>query len=468
MAFDVGQVNEFYDPNSKADPVILVAAKAINLPRNKGAFYQAMSAPQMSITQKEFEVRSRSKTIRDGKIGSTPWDADDTAGLSVDAESVKGITVGSQLKIGNEVVIVSAVSRAAGTIDVFGRGFGGTTAAAHDAGSAFLVIGYAGRDVDLKKVDSQHEQTIIYKNGVQTIFHAIDWTKHGTLTRKGITPAQAQLIIYQEEMYKVAEDLARMALYGVKHIPANYNDPFGSAGLFSQLLDNVNGSRPILTYDLEGGDLTEDKLKAILDEVMPTGNPDTIWCSGKLKKVFDAFIKSDTSHIITVERGERTAGTGIDYYEYNGARLHIRVDADFPDDKFVIVNMSKCRKGWLENDTLITKDEPALSSREFRKSIQGSIGFIIEDVGYEHIIVTNVGGGKTERVYKTYETNPAAQSTGSGKEAEKVSADPEAASADNIGQVIIVETGWSNGTNIATATAGEVYMSNGTAWVKLS
>ena len=127
MAFEVGQVCEFYDVNSKADPVILVAAKAINLPRNKGAFYQAMSAPQMSITQKEFEIRSRSKTVRDGKIGSTPWDASATAGLSVDAESVKGITVGSQLKIGNEVVIVSAVSRAAGTIDVFGRGFGGTT-----------------------------------------------------------------------------------------------------------------------------------------------------------------------------------------------------------------------------------------------------------------------------------------------------------------------------------------------------
>ena len=27
MAFDVGQVNEFYDPNSKADPVILVAQR---------------------------------------------------------------------------------------------------------------------------------------------------------------------------------------------------------------------------------------------------------------------------------------------------------------------------------------------------------------------------------------------------------------------------------------------------------
>lgn len=468
MAFYVGQINEFTDPNSKADPVILVAAKAVTLPRNKGAFYQAMSAPQLSITQKEFEIRSRSKTIRDGRIGSTKWDSSATSGLSVDAESVKGITIGSQLKIGNEVVIVSAVSRSAGTIDVFSRGFGGTTAAEHEAGSAFVVIGYAGRDVDLKKVDSQHEQTIIYRNGVQTIFHVIDWTKHGTLVRKGLDPAQAQLIVYQEEMFKVAEDLARMAIFGVKHIPANENDPFGSAGLFSQLLDSVNGNRPTLEYDLDGGDLTEDKLKAILDEVMRTGNPDTIWCSQNLKRVFDAFIKSDTSHVITVERGERTAGTGIDFYEYNGMRLHIRVDADFPDDKFVIVNMAKCRKGWLESDPLTTKDEPSPSSREYRKSIQGSVGFIIEDVGYEHIIVTNVGGGATERVYKTFETNPAAQSTGSGKEAEKVSADPEAASADNIGQVIIVETGWSGGTNIETATAGEVYMSNGTAWVKLS
>ena len=69
MAFYVGQINEFTDPNSKADPVILVAAKAVTLPRNKGAFYQAMSAPQLSITQKEFEIRSRSKTIRAASCG---------------------------------------------------------------------------------------------------------------------------------------------------------------------------------------------------------------------------------------------------------------------------------------------------------------------------------------------------------------------------------------------------------------
>ena len=83
MAWEVGQVNEFSDVNSKMDPVILTAAKAVKLPRNKGAFYQAMAAPQLAITQKEFEVRSRSKTVRDGKIGSA-WDNSTTASLSVD------------------------------------------------------------------------------------------------------------------------------------------------------------------------------------------------------------------------------------------------------------------------------------------------------------------------------------------------------------------------------------------------
>ena len=473
MAWEVGQVNEFSDVNSKMDPVILTAAKAVKLPRNKGAFYQAMAAPQLAITQKEFEVRSRSKTVRDGKIGSA-WDNSTTASLSVDSESVKGITIGSQLKIGDEIVVVSAVSRANNTIDVFSRGYGGTTAAAHDAASKFVVIGYAGRDVDLKKVDSQHEHTIIYRNAVQTIFHAIDWTKHGTLVRKGLDPAQAQLIVYQEEMFKVAEDLARMSLFGTKNIPVAYNEPYGSAGAFEQLTDTVSGNRPTLVYDMDGGDLTEDKFKAILDEVMRTGNPDTAWMSSKIKRIFDAFIKADTSHVITVDRGERVAGTGIDFYEYNGARIQLRVDADMPDDKLIVCNQSLIKKGWLIDDMLTTKDEPDSSSREHRKSIQGSIGFVIEDVGYEHLLVKNIGGGATERVYKTHLTGategvipPATQTVINTNEAQEVTADPAAASADNVGQVLIIKTGWTEGTNIATAVAGEVWMSNGSDWVKL-
>lgn len=49
-----------------------------------------------------------------------------------------------------------------------------------------------------------------------------------------------------------------------------------------------------------------------------------------------------------------------------------------------------------------------------------------------------------------------------------VSADPEAAASGNRGSVVIVGgSGWSGGSAISSGTAGEIYMSNGSAWVKL-
>jgi len=62
MAFTLGQTTEFDDPNTILTPEVLVTAKAINLPTNKGVFYQAMSAPARAIVQKEFELYTRTST----------------------------------------------------------------------------------------------------------------------------------------------------------------------------------------------------------------------------------------------------------------------------------------------------------------------------------------------------------------------------------------------------------------------
>jgi len=56
MAFTLGSINEFTDANTILTPEVLVAAKAILLPTNKGVLYQAMKAPQRSIIQKEFDI----------------------------------------------------------------------------------------------------------------------------------------------------------------------------------------------------------------------------------------------------------------------------------------------------------------------------------------------------------------------------------------------------------------------------
>ena len=46
-------------------------------------------------------------------------------------------------------------------------------------------------------------------------------------------------------------------------------------------------------------------------------------------------------------------------------------------------------------------------------------------------------------------------------------ADPAPAKDVAIGTMLVVKTGWANGTSIATAAAGEVYICNGANWIKL-
>ena len=49
----------------------------------------------------------------------------------------------------------------------------------------------------------------------------------------------------------------------------------------------------------------------------------------------------------------------------------------------------------------------------------------------------------------------------------KVEADPETAAKYPAGTILIVTASWSGGTNITEAAAGDVYLNNGTKWVKL-
>lgn len=49
----------------------------------------------------------------------------------------------------------------------------------------------------------------------------------------------------------------------------------------------------------------------------------------------------------------------------------------------------------------------------------------------------------------------------------RTASDPEAASAANCGTILVL-TGSVSGTNIASGSSGDVFMSNGTSWVKLN
>lgn len=407
MAFNFGQFNEFSDPVAVNNPVIFAVAKAINLGPWTGAFYQACAAPSVTIDSKEFEIYNRSETSRDGAIGvavsgGTAWDADDTTDLPMSENACKALTVGHVLQVGDEVVVVKSVNRTAKTIDVLSRGDAGTTAATHLDNATYKVIGFAGRDEDLKNVEAVNETTAKYTNYVQTVFEAIDWTKHAELLSKGLSEQEASMMLVREAEIRVAKLLATMAINGRKFKQTSATTRWMSAGLLQQLQDNNGGTRPVLTYNASG-DLTEAKLLAALKQVFAAGgSPDTIWVNPTVKDYINTFNMANSSLAISTIKADHTAGGQyISAVDFEGAILKVRVDNDLSSGVAAIVTQANCKKGWLKDDGLKLVDEPTLSSREKRKSIQGSLGFAIEGVGHDHLLITGITGGPTERVYKT-------------------------------------------------------------------
>lgn len=401
MPFEFGQFNEFSDSVAANDPVIFAIAKSMTLGRNTGTFYQAMNAVDVTLDSKQYDIYGRSKTSRNGVIGASNWDNDDTTGLSMSAAAVKGLTVGHVLEIGSERVIVKSVNRTNNTIDVLARGAAGTTAAAHTAGAAYKVVGFAGSDTDLKNVESVNEITNVFQNFIQTVFETFDWTQHADLVAKGLSETQASIRLAREAEIRVAEMLATMAINGKKEKQTSATTRYMAAGLLQQLTDTASSTREVLTYNASGV-LTEAKLMAALKQVFENGAPDTIWCSPTVKTYINNLNIANSALALNANKNDHTGGGNyITHIDYEGAILAVRVDRDMPDANLAIVTQSSIKKGWLKDDGLRMCDEPTKSSREKRKSFQGSIGFMVEGVGQDHILVTGITGGPTERVFKT-------------------------------------------------------------------
>jgi hypothetical protein len=388
MAFNFGQVNDFSDSNSLLPPVILALGKAIPMPRFKGAVFQAARPPMISIKTKEIDIYSRSKTARSGVIGTAAagdWGGTSAvAALPIPAASIAGLQIGMVIQVDSEVVVLSAVDKAANTVGVFARGAGGTTAAVHASSAAFTVLGTAIRDVDLKNVTAIQESTLKYVNYVQLVAELLDWTKGAELQRQGLSEANVIAVLQQEAAIRVAEILSVMAVRGVKQLGTG-SIPYMSAGLLAQLEDTSGSTRPILRANASSVALSETILKGALDTVFLTGNPDTIVCNLTNANKFTGFVGAGKDVTVVTGRDDNGAGRWVDHYDYNGVRLGILVDADMPTDRVAVVTLNDIQVGWLDGDALRTVSEPTQSSREKRESIQGSVGFAVENVGYDHI-----------------------------------------------------------------------------------
>jgi len=384
MAFIVGQVTEFDDSVTINNEDILALAAAVPLAANQGQFWNLLSAPSLALTGKAFEVYGRGLTALTGVVGNgsgTGWaDGTATTSLPVPATSIAKIVIGSVLKIESEIVVVSAINRSTNVISVYARGEGSTSGASHADTTPFQIIGHAGSDTSLKDTESLSENSHVYVNYAQTVFELIDYTwGEQRLKRKGLSTDPLN-ILRQEAMNRAAAKLAAACLQGVK-VLGTASRPYLTAGLFDQLEDTAGATRSVNRYNASSAAFTETILKASLDQAFQYGNPNTLVMRQGYKNIMNSF---NNAFIITPKEN-KIGGYSIGKYEYEGKLLDIVVDQDCPNGKIGVVTKELCKKSWLQDDMLRFVEEPKASSREMKESLQGSVGIVVEGVGYDHL-----------------------------------------------------------------------------------
>ncbi len=386
---DLGLHPTLDDSQSIAYPEILAIAETINplMSSDFGKVWDLFSTRPQPFATDEYQILNRTYSNPETSLGTvgvaTDWDTTTaTTALPMDSATLDRVTVGDILLFDSEIVVISAVSISASTIDVYERGSGDTVAATHLTGAVAKIIGNAHVE---GKVDAtaMAETTDTLTNYCQILEESVDLSKEDSDQARKI--GQTADVLKKEAMERVMQDLARTAIYGTARA-GTASIPASTRGLISHLND-VSGSIKTAV----GGAFTETSLKdAALDVRNAGGSINAIVLSVNNKRIANGFSGINVN-TITSARQDTTAGRLIDGYLLDGfGVVPFVVDIAFPDDKVALVNSRFMSKGWKNNDALRFVPETNVGSRERKETLQGKFGLAMEQVGRSHALLTDI------------------------------------------------------------------------------
>jgi len=299
------------------------------------------------------------------------WNDSDTTGLAISAQFAQLVNVGDVLRIGNEFVVVKSVNRTGNTVDLYGRGHGGTTAAGHIATSTIFILGNANVEGTVNG-DSLLEDSIEQINFTQIIEEPIEITLTAQ-KQKYLDVTDKLNDERMKAMTRALKKLNQAVLFG-RPSAGSKTTPRSFGGL-KHFIENTSDA---FNYNVAGA-FTETHLKNVLLEMARRGgSPTTILCSPDIKSVINGFNASNTRY----GRDERIAGNFIDRYEGEGVGVLDIVADPFLRHSFgemYVVNTSKLGKTWFVDDKLRFEAEPA-NSRTLKETLQGQLTVRVKDV----------------------------------------------------------------------------------------
>ena len=292
-----------------------------------------------SVNSMEVEIEQMDDLPTGWKIGDWVWawwDDSATEDLDISADLAWKITNYTVIKVEDELVVVKSVNRTANTIDVFQRGHGSTTAAAH-ADEVDALITWYNYVVWVKDIESRviWEETQTYYVAKNTV-PAVSFTKEDLNIKRKYYWETGQFDYVNSQIDMMDKDLLitlnKSLIYHGWQKPANGN-PWMTVWLIAEAMTNGN---IVTTF---GAISSVQKLNdALTASRNKWGSANVIVCG---PSSYDDIQKLANDSGITQsvpDRLQMVLGASVKAIVTKIWTLIPVLDLSFPDDKIVICN----------------------------------------------------------------------------------------------------------------------------------
>lgn len=290
------------------------------------------------VSNLKYEMALKDETVFSGNIwdGTNGWDNSAVSGLPITAALAGVITNYAVLKVENEIVVVKSVDRTANTIEVFKRGAGATTPAAHNDWVEAQVLGFnmprGVKDIEANFKEQKIDFNVVGKYTVPSL----KYTKEQlTENRKYYGEAGSKDFI-SEQILEKDKDLLKttnkLLIHGTREEWAEW-EPGMTRGILeeAELRGNVVTSVGAIT----SLDVIDDALTASRNK---WGKANVLLCGSATFDDIQKLGVVENQRPQILNRLEVELGTRVVSIYTKVGQLFLVMDLDMPDDKAVVLN----------------------------------------------------------------------------------------------------------------------------------
>ncbi len=281
------QARAISDVIAMIDPRDTPLLARVGLDSARQKFKLSLNGYKVEILEDELDP------LEDAVNDGAGWDNSSTTDLAVDDGSK--FQDGHIILVESEKMVVKSASASANTIEVYARGFGGTSAATHANDSVITIIGMArleGDDADygpLTDISAPYNYTSIFQKAIKV---------------SGTMQAISQHGIDDEFLYQANKAVPhllrlveRMAFYG-ERVEGSAVSPRSAGGLATFISDNTVNA---------GGAIAKADVDSLMEEIiMDGGYPDLLVMNPRVANDLRALL--DNSSFIRVSQSDNKFG----------------------------------------------------------------------------------------------------------------------------------------------------------------